>query len=657
MDATTLRFCQPPPPRMWELSDAEFLQSLAWEPHARSALVKLAAAGDVAAFYCKLQKRGFPGKSARRRRIGPESVPWFFSPSFSETTAEAKRTAELIEVAQRLTGGEHGSKGARSRRAKKISARQGRRRQVGPVRSGSRREGASLSRRGVDQLAGWLDSSPAGDPLSPLELQILLELTRDFGRRLPLDVFRPLWRLSLSAAARLSADLDEPLGSRASDAERMIVQGELPWETGLLFPDVAGAEVLLEFGHGHLSEQLEEKTDTDGTPQAELLEDLPRWLASLVRAQEWAARFGVDLWDNEEADRFREFVKIVAPLCRHDRRLALSNGRTPDAAGLLLAAARMAGWKKKSAPYSYLRAVAGKSGAPAGGRLKPQTAVRRRHRPVTQSDWARLACLRSSWAADADTLVVAHHAELPNIELSPIGRRLLSGAWEIRLVVDGKPRPFDDQWTCICWHSDADADYLEIQFSFDDGVQVERQLLLSRTDRFAVLADAISGANDARIEYSSRQPVVEGVRIESDVPTRECRCRDKGLRARFFPLALPADRVLSTSGGFAPVDGVLELKQVAVGGLYAPLVIDWHPDRRRAAADWRTLTVSEEGRIQKSEAAGAHRLRIGDHQLLLYRSLKEPAVPRAVLGQHTLHETLIGQFDSDGDCEPILIVE
>ena len=60
--------------------------------------------------------------------------------------------------------------------------------------------------------------------------------------------------------------------------------------------------------------------------------------------------------------------------------------------------------------------------------------------------------------------------------------------------------------------------------------------------------------------------------------------------------------------------------------------------------------------MQKSESASGHRLRIGDHQLLLYRSLREPELPRAVLGQHTLSETIIGRFDSNGDLTPIVTV-
>ena len=151
--------------------------------------------------------------------------------------------------------------------------------------------------------------------------------------------------------------------------------------------------------------------------------------------------------------------------------------------------------------------------------------------------------------------------------------------------------------------------------------------------------------------------MVETVAVETDVPTRECLLKAGRTSARVFPIALPSERVMSTAGAFGPGDAYLELKQVAIGGLYAPLVIDWEPGRRQKGADWRTLTVTEQGRILKSDAAAGHRLRLGDHQLFIYRSLTRSHDPRAILGHHTTHETVFGKFDSSGEVEPILLVE
>jgi hypothetical protein len=153
-------------------------------------------------------------------------------------------------------------------------------------------------------------------------------------------------------------------------------------------------------------------------------------------------------------------------------------------------------------------------------------------------------------------------------------------------------------------------------------------------------------------------PLVAGVDVDADTLTRECRLSSRRCRARAFPLALPAERVHSGFGSFANGGAGLQLRQAAAGGLYAPIVIDWHPDRRRGYADWRVLTVTQDRRVLKSDAAAAHRLRVGDLQLFIYRSVSKPhPLPRAALGHHTANETVVGSIDDSGDITPILLVE
>ncbi len=54
---------------------------------------------------------------------------------------------------------------------------------------------------------------------------------------------------------------------------------------------------------------------------------------------------------------------------------------------------------------------------------------------------------------------------------------------------------------------------------------------------------------------------------------------------------------------------------------------------------------------------GAARLRIGTHQILVYRSLKPPAVNRTVLGLHTGDESVYGRVPAGGQIEPLVQVE
>jgi hypothetical protein len=254
-------------------------------------------------------------------------------------------------------------------------------------------------------------------------------------------------------------------------------------------------------------------------------------------------------------------------------------------------------------------------------------------------------------------MVVAHHRDKPLLDLTALGRPLLSGEWDIGVEIDGRPIAYRSDWECVCWFSDDDADFLELHAAPEPGVTVERQLMLSRTEHFAVLADAVSAPDGCRVDYRSRVPLVEGVESKADRLTREWMLKAGGVRARVFPLALPDDRIEGAPGSLAIADGCLELRQRGEGGLFAPLAIDWSPERRQSAADWRSLTVTEDGKVLPRSQAGAHRIRIGDHHLFIYRCLKSSGELRAVLGQHTLNETIIGLIDEDGDVDPILMVE
>jgi hypothetical protein len=274
-----------------------------------------------------------------------------------------------------------------------------------------------------------------------------------------------------------------------------------------------------------------------------------------------------------------------------------------------------------------------------------------------QSDASGLACLRTDWSIDADVLVLAHHAPQVELRLSIFGTPLFSGPWSLDVTVDGRPVELAESWNCVCWASDGDGDYLELQQRLDNGLRIERQVLLAREDRLLVLADAVSGAGEGLIEYTARLRLARGATATADRATRECRLRTGRLTARAFPLALADDRVLSTPGALLASPAGLELRQTSRGGLYAPLVLDWHPRRKRGYADWRTLTVGEEGRRVSPAEAWGHRLRIADFQVLVYRSLTEARPFRTVLGQHTTNETLVGRFDSDGEVEPYVLVE
>jgi len=266
--------------------------------------------------------------------------------------------------------------------------------------------------------------------------------------------------------------------------------------------------------------------------------------------------------------------------------------------------------------------------------------------------------MQSGPGTNADRMTLAYHAADVEFDLTVRGTALLAGKLECGLVLDGASQDLRGDWQSVCWYADDDGDYLELRYIGNDSVWIDRQLLLSRHCHLAVIADAIVARGAARLEYRMSLPAAEGVEMKFDSTTRECRLRATGCRARVFPVALPQDRVCGTAGNFQEGDGRLELTQVGTGGgLYVPIVLDWHAHRRAQRAEWRSLTVTEMGEVVAPHRAAGHRLRVGRQQLLIYKSLDAPQDARAVLGYHTWYEAVVGTFDATGAVDPIVMVE
>lgn len=274
----------------------------------------------------------------------------------------------------------------------------------------------------------------------------------------------------------------------------------------------------------------------------------------------------------------------------------------------------------------------------------------------------RRALLLAGKGTSACSIAVDYSAEMPHVEFTVGGRPLFSGHWEVALSIDGRPLGLSGEWEYLCWHSDENAHYLELQCLGDGAISVERQILLPRQGDFALLADAVLAPAGSRVDYLSTIPVSADVAIRLARHSRDCQLLAGKQVARVFPLTLPQDRIAGTAGALQPInDGaneMLQLQHAAPGrATYAPLVVDWNRSRRNSPADWRSLTVTEEGSMLRSEQAAGHRLRIGRDQWLIYRSLITSPEPRSVLGHQTRYETVVGRFNAKGDVKAILEIE
>ncbi|MBQ15505.1 MAG: hypothetical protein CMJ65_00125 [Planctomycetaceae bacterium] len=422
--------------------------------------------------------------------------------------------------------------------------------------------------------------------------------------------------------------------------------GELAYTTGLLLAPLKGTSRLRRDGIAWLQKDLLDRTDTDGTPHADLLPVLPQWLGTLVRAASWGRRYGAPPWNRDGSARFDLLVELVASLYREGDRMVFSAIRTSGVRALLDAATRLTDLPTTDPARRFL----------ADHRRASRKATAVDDLPVTQSDWAQVAMLRCDWSPVAPAVVVTHEGPRPRLDVSLAGRSLLSGDWSLEVTCEGRSWELSE-WRCVCWVSDADADYLELQSTAPDGSRVDRQILLSRTEDLLILADAVLGTAEAPVHCRSGLSLSKGIKAHQRRGHRDWRLGGRTTAARVFPLAMPDSPLESGPATFSCVDQQLEWSHSSSGPtLYLPLVLDFSSSRRRRAVEWNSLTITEDRRVVSPAQAAGHRLKIGGLQLLLYRSLLPAAASRAVLGQHTPHETLIGEIEAGGDITPLVIV-
>ncbi len=291
------------------------------------------------------------------------------------------------------------------------------------TKNGSRRNASSrgggdrLDRSSLATLDRWAKLSLAGEPLSQLETLVLFELLRDAGAELPASLFRTLWRIALMAAIQ---------GTQLWERTTRISDADLCWQAGLLFKPVAGAEAIATAARSKLGQLLVESTDSDGIPSAELVEDLPNWLATMLRAWEWGQRFSRPLFDRQCERRFQALIGAASRLCLGNGRLAFSNGQANGFAGLWSTAAAAISGRNGSSQHvvRFLGSLGNGVHAPRRPRDSKRAVARKAARPVFQSDRSRSACLRGDWSPNANSVSVLHHGQFPSVELATRGAPL-----------------------------------------------------------------------------------------------------------------------------------------------------------------------------------------------------------------------------------------
>ncbi len=461
--------------------------------------------------------------------------------------------------------------------------------------------------------------------------------------RMAQDVWQELFAF-LSAVIRRYADSPADDASPEESVIHQLLGGELPLTLAYRFPDSSACQSLAGPARTVVSQGLIDLLDGEGLPHARFN---PYWRALLAC---WT-RFVV-LDPQVRGGRISKSARLQFEwLVRQTIRWRRADGRLiwedPSQARVavdeqLKAALRVAGDDVDRELWSC-----------SIGRQKPERSRYDLPHAGEHSEWGEQAVLRTSWSPDAAYLAATFHGGRLQTELGSGDVRFWAGADEPLIQINDEMVTGEGEWTELCWDSDQDADYLELERDLSNGWKLQRQILLVRDDLVLLTADVVLGEHPAKIDYRRALPLAETVRLSPESDTVEARLHRRGQSGCMMPLALSEWREQTHRGTFA--DG--ELRQSAFGsGLYAPLWIDLDPQRKRWPRTWRQLTVALDREILPPDVAVAYRVQIGCSQWIVYRSLAPPAA-RTFLGQHVTSEFLVGRFTTEGVVENLVEVE
>lgn len=274
--------------------------------------------------------------------------------------------------------------------------------------------------------------------------------------------------------------------------------------------------------------------------------------------------------------------------------------------------------------------------------------------PAEHSEWARSAMMRTSWRPNSARLGVTYGSGRLNWELASGRQVISSGGCLPKISIDEQPLQLGSSWEEICWESDRDMDYIELECKCAGGIRLQRQFLLSRSEQFAFVADAIMSPRTTTIEYQHSFPLASGVVLEQAEETTEATIIGTKRLGTVVPLPLSEWQSAQGDNRMRLDPARLELKQRG-RALYAPLFFDLDPKRSARALTWRQLSVAEQLRMVQKDVAVAYRIQIGKKQWVVYRSLDPPG-NRTFLGVNLTSDFLLARFGLDGETEPVIDV-
>ena len=472
--------------------------------------------------------------------------------------------------------------------------------------------------------------------------------------RLANSLGKELWSELLQSLLSVAADSSE-IDPEQHPVAFQLLAGELPLTLWYLFPEIESCRKLGKTARRSIARGMDQLLDGQGEIAAQHFGVARVLLASWLRSAQLGDAAEKQTFDATTRRMLQWFIRQSIGMMRPDgtQMLAATNA-TWDRSFFTAAVETFGASDERKLAKALLP---GKEGSKSNGKRK--SLEKQFGFPATNSEWASMALLRSSWQSDSPRLLLDYATNRVRSELCVDDRILFSGDCSPEIQVDGQRLEFDAFWSEVCWHSDEDVDYVEIEAELTGDWKCQRQFLLDRKDRLLYVADALLGPQAGDVSYRCDWPIAENLRVVSEDETAECTlAAGKRKLVRVLPLALPEWKCdTRRHGALTPNNDKLTLElEGQAQRLYAPLVFDLDTDRMKYPFTWRQLTVARELEHVPRDVAVGYRVQLRLDQWLIYRSL-DAVASRTVLGQNFFLEFVCGRFDHGGEVEALVEVE
>lgn len=488
-------------------------------------------------------------------------------------------------------------------------------------------EGTPLDRLSVLQCLGWCHSLP--------------QLVESTSAELWCELLERLLGIAEDAVA---------LSVEAEPAVVQMLRGELPLTLAYLLPELQGPRALGKQAAEFLSNSIVEMLDGEGVLHARYLETARDLLACWTRCRALSNEFKAGRLSQKAGEQYAWLITSMIRQCRHDGTQVLAEHQQgPWSAAMFDTALDLEGDEADEEIADV--ALPGRSGGYEPEEEWPATS--------NDSEWAEIATLRSDWARTANQVSIAYDRLPLRCELNAGKQAVFSSPWEFEIEADGRRLEVapDEEWEQVCWESDNDCDYLEVEIDLEGGLKLQRSFLLAHEDQFLIMADTLLGTFAKQLDYCGRLRLAPDLQVRTDKKHSELAVGLDEPTFRILPLGISEWQSDRRRGTLQCNDGVLELRQSLSGSsMLAPLFLDLSRRRRKTPLTWRQLSVGEERQVVSSDVAVGYRVEIGKSQWVYYRSLA-PRGNRTVLGQNLNSEIMVGRFHRDGSVTELLEVE